>query len=100
MKGMLSILFSDYQLSLNVLNSQRVTRNPERATRNPKPGTRNPERLDNTTGIRYLYVCMVGDVVDKLYKLKHPRSALMSMRHRMSRCPTVLLFQLTTRHIR
>ena len=40
-----------------------------------------------------------GDVVDNLYKLKHPHSALISARRRMSICPTVLLFELTTRHI-
>jgi anaerobic selenocysteine-containing dehydrogenase len=45
-------------------------------------------------------VWMFGDVVDKLYKLKHPYSALISARHRMSICLTVLLFPLTTRHIR
>ena len=45
-------------------------------------------------------VLNVGDVVDNLYKLKHSHCALISVRHRMSICPTVLLFQLTTRHIR
>ena len=39
------------------------------------------------------------DVVDKLYKLKHLYSAAVSARHRMSICPTVLLFQLMTRRI-
>ena len=40
MKGMLSILFVDYQLSLNV--PLRGTRTTQLVTRNAQPGTRNP----------------------------------------------------------
>ncbi len=39
------------------------------------------------------------NVVDKLYELKHSHSALLSVQHRMSICPPVLLFQLMISHI-